>query len=167
MAYKLAFRVKRDSDFYAKYFDAREEKIKFKQLAAPFFKKHGIDGSYYITRCLAVKMPREQREKFADHIKKNPDSKGFYWFKKKSPIEKEWEETVVAQVDFNRLEQNDFWWMSHIMCGTYSLWDFEGDIYGYLEDSYQKDIKPADFMEQIKVSEYYAAIEKAEAAAQG
>ena len=50
MAYKIAFKVKHDSDFYAKYFDAKEEKVKFKKLAVPLLKKHGIDGRFYICR---------------------------------------------------------------------------------------------------------------------
>jgi hypothetical protein len=162
MAYKVAFKVKHDSGFYEKYFDAKEEKVKFKELALPFFEKHGIDGRFYMTKSLAVKIPKEQREKNAEHLRKNPDGQGFYWFKKKSPIQKEWEETVTAPIDFKRLEQVDLWWLSYIFCGKYSLWDHEGEIYGYLEDSYEKDIKLDDFMEQIKISEYYAAIERYE-----
>lgn len=162
MAYNIAFKVNHESDFYAKYFDAKEEKVKFKELAVPFFKKHGIDGRFYMVKYLAVKIPKEQREKLAIHIKKNPDRQGFYWFKKKSPIEKEWEETVTAHIDFGRLEQVDLWWLSYIFCGKYSLWDLDGEIYGYLEDNYEKDIKLDDFMVQIKISEYYAAVERYE-----
>lgn len=128
MDYKIAFTVKHDSDFYRKYFDAKEEKIKFKELAIPFFKKHGIDGRFYMTKHLAVKIQKEQREKLAINIRKNPDSHGFYWFKKKSPIEKEWEETVTNRIDFNRLEQVDLWWLSYIYVGKYSLWDLDGEM---------------------------------------
>lgn len=162
MAYKIAFKVKHDSELYAQYFDAREEITKFRALAVPFFEKHGIDGRYYQSRRLAVKFSGEQRKKFAEHLTKYPDKWGFSRFKLKSPIEQEWEETVSSKVDFNRMEQADFWWLAFIMCGKYNLWDFEGEIYGYLEDSYQKDITPGDFMEQIKISEYYAAIERLE-----
>lgn len=162
MAYEIAFKVKPDSDFYAKYFDAKEEKMKFKELAVPFLRKHGIDGSFYITKSLAVKIQKEQREKLATHIRKNPDKQGFYWFKKKSPIKKEWEETITNHIDFKRLEAVDLWWLSYIFCGKYSLWDQDGEIYGYLKDSYEKDIKLDDFMVQIKISEYYAAVERYE-----
>jgi hypothetical protein len=162
MAYKIAFKVKHESDFYAKYFDSKEEKVKFKELAVPFFKKHGIAGRFYMTRSLAVKIPKEQREKLVDHLRKNPDRDGFYWFKKKSPLEKEWEESVTAHIDFKRLEQVDLWQLSYIFFGKYSLWDMDGEIYGYLEDGYEKDIKLDDFMVQIKISEYYAAVERYE-----
>lgn len=162
MAYKIAFKVKHDSDFYTKYFDAKEEKAKFKKLVAPFFEKYGIDGRFYMAKSLAVKIPKEQREKIETHLRKNPDRQGLYWFKKKSPIQKEWEEMVTEHIDFKRLEQVDLWWLSYVLYGKYSMWDMDGEIYGYLEDGYQKDIKLDDFMEQIKISEYYAAIERFE-----
>ena len=162
MGFEIAFKVKHDSEFYKQYFEAKEERDKFKGLAYPFFEKYGIDGRFYQSKTLGVKITREQREKFADQIRKNPDRNGFYSFKVKSPIEKEWEETVTAHIDFKRLEQVDLWWLSYIFCGKYSLWDLDGEIYGYLEDSYEKDIKLDGFMEQIKISEYYAAIERYE-----
>ena len=160
MAYIITFKVKHDSNFYVNYFDAKEEKTKFIELAMPFFKKHDIDGRFYMNECLVVKIPQEQRERLGIHLRKNPDRQGFYWFKKKSTIEKEWEETVTAHINFKRLEQVDLWWLSHIYSGRYNLWDLDGEIYGYLEDNNKKDIKLADYMEQIKISEYYAAKER-------
>ncbi len=162
MAYKIAFKVKHDTEFYRQYFDAKEEITRFRSMAVEFFKKHGIDGRYYQSRRLGVKLDHADREKFAEHLVKNPDKYGFFWFKKKSPIAVEWEETVSSKVDFNRMEQVDLWWLSFIMRGKYSLWDFEGDIYGYLEDSCQEDITPSDDMIPIKISEYYAVVERIE-----
>ena len=54
------------------------------------------------------------------------------------------------------------WWLDCILHGRYSLWDCDGDIYGCLESDYHSEIKLCDFMEQIKLSEYYAVIEKYE-----
>lgn len=48
------------------------------------------------------------------------------------------------------------------MRGKYNLWDYDGEIYGYLEDYYEKDITPGDYMIPIKISEYYAVIEDIE-----
>lgn len=162
MAFKFAFRVKHDSEFYRQYFDAKEERTHFRTMAVDFFKKYGIDGQYYQSRRLGVKLDHAQREKIAEHLVKNPDKYGFFWFKKKSPIAVEWEETVVANTDFPRIEQCKFWWASFIMRGKYSLWDYDGEIYGYLEDYYEKDITPGDCMIPIKISEYYAVIEDVE-----
>ena len=159
MGYEIAFKVKRDSEFYRKYFEAKEEQKKFKELAFPFFEKHGIDGRYYQAKTLGVKISKEQRKKFADQIRKNPDRNGFYFFKVNSPIEKEWEETVTNHIDFKRLEQVDLWWLNHISQGRYNLWDADGEIYGFLENKQEGNFKPEDFMKEIKLSEYYAVIE--------
>lgn len=160
MGFEIAFKVKHDSEFYRKYFEAKEERQKFKGLAFPFFEKHGIDGRYYQSKTLGVAISEEQREKLANHLKKNPDGRGFYWFKKKSPIEKEWEENVTNHIDFRRLEQADFWWLGHISAGSYNLWDDGGEIYGYLFTKQEIEFKPDAFMEKIKMSEYYAVYER-------
>ena len=160
MGFEIAFRVKSDSDFYKKYFNAKEELEKFKGLAYQFFEKHGIDGRFYLSKNLGVKITREQREKFADQIRKNPDNQGFYYFKMKSPIEKEWEETVTNHIDFERLEQVDLWWLNSISQGSYNLWDADGQIYGFLSTKQEKVFEPEAFMEEIKLSEYYEVIER-------
>lgn len=160
MGFEIAFKVKQDSEFYRKYFEAKEEREKLKGLALPFFEKHGIDGRFYQSKTLGVKIPREQRDKFEGQIRKNPDRYGFYSFKVKSPIEKEWEETVTNNIDFERLEQVDFWWLQHITQGSYNLWDEDGEIYGFLCAKAEREFKPDDFMEEIKLSEYYAVIER-------
>lgn len=163
MGFEISFKVKRDSEFYRKYFEAKEERQKFNRLAFPFFEKHGIDGRFYQSKTLGVKIPREQTEKFAGQIRKNPDGAGFYFFKLKSPIEKEWEETVTNHIDFERLEQVDLWWLPHITRGSYNLWDADGEIYGFLHNKCGEDFAPEDFMIQIKLSEYYTVIERLEA----
>jgi hypothetical protein len=162
MGFEIAFKVKHDSKFYKQYFEAKDERQRFRELAYPFFEKHGIDGRFYQSKTLGVKITREQREKFAGQIKKNPDSQGFYFFKVKSPIKKEWEETVTNYIDFKRLEQVDFWWLSLISQGSYNLWDADGEIYGFLSTKQEKVFEPESFMEEIKLSEYYAVIERLE-----
>ena len=162
MNHILAFKVKHDSDFYTKYYDVKDERGKFKKLASSFFDKYGITGGYYQIKSLAVKIPREQVERLSGQLKKNPDKNGFYWLKKNSPMEKDWEETVTSHVDFKWLDQIDFWYMPYISRGKYSLWDFDGEIYGYLENSYERDITPDDFMEPMKLSKYFEVIERYE-----
>jgi len=162
MSYQLAFKVKHDSDFYKQYFASKDEKEKFRQLAVAFTAKHGIDGDIYVSKVLAVKPPHGKHRAFADQTKVKPDKEGFYWFKKKSPIRQMWDAEVVPHVNWEHINKMDFWWWGHIQCGSYSLWDRDGEIYGYLEDRAQKEIAPADFMEPMKMSEYYAIIESYE-----
>lgn len=160
MGFEIAFRVKRDSEFYKQYFEAKDERNKFKGLAYPFFEKHGIDGRFYQSKTLAVKITREDRNKFDGQIKKNPDRNGFYSFYAKSQIEKEWEETVTNNIDFERLELVDLWWFGCIDQGSYNLWDTDGEIYGFLSTKQEKKFEPESFMEEIKLSEYYTVIER-------
>lgn len=155
----LTFTVNPDSRFYSNYFTAKTEREKFRSLALPFFEKHGISGAYYQSKTLAVKMEKEERENFAEQMVKTKDKQGFYKFKAKSPIQKEWEEKVCSQIDFRKMELVDLWFFDFINSGKYKTWDRDGVIYGYLENKYENDIVPADWMNVIKVSEYYAAVE--------
>lgn len=162
MSCMFAFTVKHDSDFYKQYFAAKDEKEKFRQLAITFTKKHGIDGDIYVSKILAVKPPKGKRRSFVDQTKVKPDRNGFYWFKKKSAIHQLWDVEVVPHVNWECINKLDFWWLGYIHSGSYALWDRDGEIYGYLEDKVQKEITPGEHMEPMKMSEYYAVIERYE-----
>ena len=155
----LTFTVNPDSKFYANYFTAKEHRQKFRELAIPFLKNLGIKGAYYQSKTLAVNISKEDREKFADQMVKTKDKQGFFKFKAKSPIQKAWEDEVCSKVDFRKMELVDFWFLDFIKSGKYKTWDRDGVIYGYLENKFDADIVPADWMNVIKVSEYYAAVE--------
>ena len=161
---EIAFTVNKDSQFYKNYFLAKEERQKFHELAKEFFKKHNLfePKKYYQTEFLGLELTAEQKALYADQIKKNDDENGMTRFKKRSSMQKSWEEDVVSKVDFDVIEKPKFWWFEFIMRGSYSLWDHDGVIYGYLEDSHKDEIKLADYMTEIKMSEYYMAIEATE-----
>ena len=159
----LTFKVKNDSEFYKKYFAAQEERKHFFTLAKAFFDKYDIDGSYYHTHDLEVKFLYETvRQKFKDQMCVKPDKKGFYRFKKASAMNKEWRETVTSQVDFETLNQCELWFLDVLMTGWHAMWHLEDEIYGLVESDWDVEIKPMDYMEPIKRSEYYAAHERAE-----
>ena len=42
------------------------------------------------------------------------------------------------------------------------MWNMDGEIYGKVEERALVPLKPASYMIPIKLSEYYAAVEKAE-----
>ena len=161
---EIAFTVKQDSQFYKNYFSAKEERQKFHELAKAFFKKHNLfePKRYYQTEFLGLELSAEQKALYADQIKKNDDENGMSRFKKRSAMQKSWEEDVVSKVDFDVIEKPKFWWFEFIMRGSYSLWDHDGIIYGYLKDNHKEEIKLADYMTEIKMSEYYMAIEATE-----
>ena len=161
---EIAFTVKQDSQFYKNYFLAKEERRKFHELAKAFFKKHNLfePQKYYQTEFLGLELTAEQKKLYADQIKKYDDENGMTRFKKRSAMQKSWEEDVVSKVDFDVIEKPKFWWFDFIMRGSYSLWDHNGIVYGYLKDNHKEEIKLADYMAEIKMSEYYMAIEETE-----
>lgn len=159
---EVAFKVVKDSNFYKVYFEVQAEKQKFHNLARAFFKKHNlVDGKeYYQTRVLSMSLTDEQRERFEGQIRKDTDHKGMYIFKLKSPMQKEWNEDVVSKINFFTLRQNDFWYDGIISRGRYALWDYDGEVYGYLYDEYKEEIQLPEYLTEIKMSEYYSVIEQ-------
>lgn len=160
-----AFRVNPESDFHKKYFLMWEEKKKFANLAHDFFKKNGFSEGYaYATIArLCAELSPEDHARFAGQYKVQPDKYGLYTFKKRSPLQRQWEAEVVSKVDMSVLSSFDFWYWSFINSGSYALWQHDGVLYGYLSQKSGEEIKLADYMEPIKMSEYYAVIESMEA----
>ena len=165
MKTELAFIVNVDSDFYKLYMTGTFEKIKFVDLAKKFgaevLKIDGLTCS--LTRRLAIKLNEEQKETFANQICKQPTSNGLSIFKKNSTVQKRWEAEVINQINFNLLNKLKFWYMPYTSNGSYSLWNHHGTIYGYLSTNNNKEISCPKFAIEIPMSEYYRALEEAEA----
>jgi hypothetical protein len=159
---EIAFKVKSDSEFYNKYFKAKEERQHFHDLARVFFEKYDLvdNAEYYQTEFLGLKLNAEQKKRFAEQLKKYDDENGMSVFKKKSAMQKVWNEDVTSKVDFETIDAIRFWYFYFINKGKYNLWDDgHGTIYGYLQDDYKEEIGLADYMIEIKMSEYYSVIE--------
>ena len=157
-----AFIVDKDSYLYEWYFDAHAEKQKMHDLARVFFKKHDLlnDGLGYRTiENLALQLTPEQVEKYKTQLKATVDENGIRYFKKASPMYKEWQETVASKVDFDIMDKLWCWYFPYIGQGSYALWHHGDMLYGYLSDKHKDNIKLADFMKPIKMSEYYAVKE--------
>ena len=157
-----AFRVSPDAQLYRTYFAAKEEKNKFHQLARVFFEKHDLmqDNGYYQASYLAMQLTDEQREKYASQLKKLVDNNNMSYFKKNSPMYKEWQTEVVAHCDMNKLDGTWCWYFPYIGKGRYALWSDGETLYGYLADENKDELELADWMIPIKMSEYYAAMEE-------
>ena len=82
------------------------------------------------------------------------------YFKKSSPMCKEWRDTVSSKVDLNIMDQLWCWYWPYIGQGSYALWHSGDNLYGYLSDKYKEQIDLADYMKPIKMSEYYRAQEE-------
>ena len=157
-----AFRVIKGSKFYNEYFETYAEKQKMHDLARVFFEKHDLldDGlSYALREDLVLQLTAEQQDKYAAQLKKFVDNNNMRYFKKSSSMYKEWVDTVVSKVSMKIIDQMSFWYWPYINKGRYSLWHKNDELYGYLMDEYKDTIKLSDYMEPIKMSEYYAVKE--------
>ena len=154
-----AFRVAKGSRLYNEYFEAHTEKQKMHDLARLFFEKHDLlnDGlGYRLAENLILQLTSEQVEKYKTQLKKLEDKDGMYYFKKASPMCREWYETVGSKVDMNIIDQLWCWYWPYINKGRYALWHHNDELYGYLSDEHKDKIELSDYMEPIKMSEYYA-----------
>ena len=161
---ELAFIVVKDSEFYKQYFEAKEERQKFHELAKAFFEKYDLVDSaeYYQTKFLGLKLTAEQKKRFEGQLKKYDDENGMSRFKQKSAMQKAWNEFVTDKVNFDTIGKIQFWWLSLISNGSYNLWNKDGNIYGYVKDNYKETITLPEYMTEIKMSEYYSVIEQME-----
>lgn len=80
---EIAFVIKRDSEFYNKYFKVKEEQQHFHDLARVFFEKYDLldNAEYYQAEFLGLKLTAEQKQRFADQLKKHDDKNGMSIFK--------------------------------------------------------------------------------------
>lgn len=159
-----AFRVLPTADFYNTYFAAEKEKNKFHQLARAFFAKYnftndGVNTGYYQNEDLCTRLCAEDRERFAPQLKKLIDKNDICYFKKSSKLNKAWHAEVSGQCDMKVLDGTWCWYFPYIGQGSYSLWHDGENLYGYLSDKNANELKLADWMEPIKMSEYYTIME--------
>lgn len=157
-----AFIVEKDSKLYKEYFEALAEKQKMHNLARVFFEKHDLLNDhlgYRMIANLALQLTPEQEEKYKTQLKVLEDENGMRYFKKASPMCKEWRDTVSSRVDLNIVDQLWCWYWPYIGQGSYALWHSGDTLYGYLSDKHKEKIELADYMMPIKMSEYYLAKE--------
>ena len=162
---EAGFRVKKDTDFYKNYFQAKEEKKKWRKLAKSFFIDCGLEDrnrNFYLTTYLAVNLNSEERKIFENQLRTTTDKNGLWRFKAKSKMQKDWNKKVVSKVNLELIVDIELWFWNFATVGNYALWDYKGEIYGYLMDKYKDKIELADYMAQIKLSEYYTIIEEIE-----
>lgn len=158
-----AFRVTKGSKLYNEYFETHAEKQKMHNLARVFFEKHDLlnEGlSYCLREGLVMQLTNEQREKYASQLKKQTDVNNMCYFKKASPMYKEWAASVVSSVDMKIIDQMYFWHWPYINQGQYTLWHHDEELYGFLSDYHKEKLELPDYMEPLKMSEYYAIKEQ-------
>lgn len=161
---EVAFKVRKDSEFYKKYFEAQEEKKKFKQLAEKFLDENGFQDvkESYMSDRLMLDLSHEQREKYKNELIKDTNKYGLSCFKMTSQTQKKWKKEVWEKINSKLISNIKLWFWGIISVGKYKLWDYNGDLYGYLLDNEKNEINLPGYMEEMKMSEYYKIIEEYE-----
>ena len=157
-----AFIAKPDSKLYKDYFIERKENQKFHELALNFFKGLNLSEGrkYCIGKRLMVELTEEEYSQYKHQLLKDK-KEGLYVFKKNSNLQKAWEINVVSQCNMNYIYLTQFWYWDFISVGSYSLWNDETTLYGYVH-SKNGELNIPYYVEEIKLSEYYAKIEEKE-----
>lgn len=168
---EIAFLVKPDSEMYRKYFKQKNELDKFVGFASAFIDKYfasrnkDFDYSFSTNMRLTVKLPPNDEEWFGAQLMKEKTEKGLCVFKKNSPMNKRWHEEVTSHINPDSLTASRWWFMDFPYCGKcqIAMWDDGcGNVYGYYstQAAHHNSGKLPDYVQPIKMSEYYIAQER-------
>ena len=157
------FEVKKDSDFYKKYFDYVDMSDKVNELFKQFAKDNDIETKEYYqnTDRLIIIPTQEDRIKFKGMFVQNSDTT----FKKTAPICKSWinlckENGLVSPRKPNLL------WDSSCKLDSYStssrLFHIGENVYGSIDNKCDSDIELTDDFIEMKVSEFWKIVEDSE-----
>lgn len=160
-----AFIVNKSAPLYKSHFMAVAERQKFHVLARSFFDKYAFvqeEGKtgYYIAEDLRMQLAESDREKYASQLTKLIDKNDLSYFKRNSKMNKAWQKEVVSLCDFKVIEGTWCWYFPYIGQGSYALWHSGNVLYGYLSDKNKTTLDLPEWMEPIKMSEYYAVQEE-------
>lgn len=156
MKNEVAFKLSHGCELYNQYMVAKDEKIKFNDLAKRFASKHfGTDEMTYRM------LPTLYCSKDTSGQTCKAKSGSLYKYKKNSALQKAWESEVTSHINFGPIDALDFWYWGLISHGSYSLWSYNDDVYGYLSSKTEEPKLP-DGAQEIRMSEYYAVIEDME-----
>lgn len=168
---EIAFLVKPDSEMYRKYFKQKNELDKYVGFASAFIDKYfasrnkDFDYSFSTNMRLTVNLPPNDEEWFGAQLMKEKTEKGLCVFKKNSPMNKRWHEEVTSHINPDFLTASRWWFMDFPYYGKcqIAMWDDGcGNVYGYYSTpaAHHNSGKLPDYVQPIKMSEYYIAQER-------
>lgn len=168
---EIAFLVKPDSEMYRKYFKQKNELDKFVRFASAFIDNYFVsrnkdfDYSFSTNMRLTVKLPPNDEEWFHTQLMKGKTENGLCVFKKNSPMNKRWHEEVTSHINPDSLTASRWWFMDFPYYGKcqIAMWDDGcGNVYGYYSTpaAHHNSGKLPDYVQPIKMSEYYIAQER-------
>ena len=168
---KIAFLVKPDSEMYRKYFKQKNELDKFVRFASAFIDKYFVSRnrdfnySFSTDMRLTVKLSPSDEEWFTAQLMKKKTETGLCVFKANSPMNKRWREEVTSHINLDSLTASKWWFIDfpyYGECQT-AMWDDGcGNVYGYYSTlaAHYNSGKLPDYVQPIKMSEYYLAQER-------
>lgn len=168
---EIAFLVKPDSEMYRKYFKQKNELDKFVGFASAFIDKYFVSRnkdfnySFSTNMRLTVELPPNDEEWFGAQLMKEKTEKGLCVFKKNSPMNKRWREEVTSHINLDSMTASKWWFMDFPYYGKcqIAMWDDGcGNVYGYYSTPavHHNSGKLPDYVQPIKMSEYYIAQER-------
>ena len=158
---ELYFIVNECSKLYQDYFEYLEDKEKVRKIFLGIKEKYGIEASgFYPNKDrFRIAATRNDLSRFASRLKKTEPGV----FKKNSPMHKEWCSLVA---DIKHMEKPRLVFYIQIPGYRWSetLFNINGTLYGMIRsnEEFNNDFKLPDFMQEIKASEFYKAIEEEE-----
>lgn len=143
------YEVKQDSEWY-------KSEVRRKNGINNFFntfkEKYGIDKGFgfYHSEFFGVHAGTEAYEYFKDEVLKNPDSNGFYPFKKRSKFYKEINELLEQIEDKNPFKSHDVLGMNNT---TASQWLGDRWFYGVKNGQFVTgdEVTPIEFKDYLEV----------------
>ena len=157
------FEVKKDSDFYKKYFDFIDMSSKVNELFKQFAKDNGIETSEYYqnTERLVIVPTQGDRIKFKGMFVQN----SYTDFKKTAPICKSWV-NLCKENGLKTPRKPSLTWDTLCNLGSYStssrLFNIGEKVYGSIDNKCNADIKLTDEFVEMKASEFWKIVEDAE-----
>jgi hypothetical protein len=165
---EIAFTASPESQLYKNYFMQKNETKKFWLMAVDFMHKYFPGGNrhFYLDDTLHVSLSAEESKTFAKQLIKNRDAHENCVFRRNSLMDKAWVSEVCKKVNRKDFKANDLWFLNFSgddSCYSWSasLWDdTDGHVYGIIGNDGK--IYLPEGVTEIKMSEYYAIIEKLE-----
>lgn len=157
------FEVKKDSNFYKKYFDFVNMSDKVNELFKKFAKDNGIETKKYCqnTERLVIVPTQEDRIKFKGMFVQNSDTD----FKKTAPICKSWV-NLCKENGLTSPRKPTLLWDSSCKLGSYSissrLFHIGENIYGSIDNKCNANIELTDDFIEMKASEFWKIVEDEE-----
>lgn len=152
------FEVAQDSCLYRDYFRWFQDRKKVFEAFEQIREKFGIETTVAYLRSdrLRIEPTGKDREKFGPFFLKGPI---IGEFRKNSPMSKEWREAVKG---LELTEPQLFGYFRRLEHHWRELLFHDGErLYGKVESD--GEVECPDYCRQIKASEYYAVLERAEA----